>query len=173
MGFPFFKPVHRKGYDIAVLLHGDVQYAPEKIPELIKPLLRDKADLVMGSRMRGHPLKGGMPFWKFLGNKFLTAVENLVLCMNLSEYHSGFRAYSLKALKKVPYRRLTNDFHFDTQILIEFKKRALRIKEIPIPTHYGPESHQVNFLTSLRYGFSILTTLWAYLYKPGSNSLGY
>jgi glycosyltransferase involved in cell wall biosynthesis len=153
----------RKGYGIVVLLHGDVQYAPEKIPELIRPLLRNEADLVMGSRMRGHPLQGGMPLWKFLGNKFLTAMENLVLGMGLSEYHSGFRAYSLEALKKVPYRRLTNDFHFDTQILIEFKKRGLRIREIPIPTHYGPESHQVNFLTSLRYGVYILMTLLDYL----------
>ena len=149
-------------YDIVVMLHGDVQYAPEKIPELIAPLLSGEADMVFGSRMTGEPLKGGMPWWKFLGNKFLTFVENQVLELNLSEYHSGFRAYSLAALKQIPFNHCTDDFHFDTEILIQFKVRGLRIREIPIPTHYGPESHQVGFLTSIRYGFGILRALWNY-----------
>ena len=110
----------KKGYDVVVLLHGDVQYAPEKIPQLIRPILQGKADLAMGSRMLGRPLRGGMPLWKYLGNKFLTAVENAALGLKLSEYHSGFRAYSINALRQVPYRKLTDDFHFDTEILIEF-----------------------------------------------------
>ena len=161
-----------KGYDIVVVLHGDVQYAPEHIPDLIQPILEGQADMVFGSRMTGHPLQGGMPLYKFLGNKFLTAIENWVLGMQLSEYHSGFRAYSREALNKVRFERCTDDFHFDTEILIQFKERGLRIAEIPIPTHYGPESHQVGFWTSVRYGFGILVSLLEYrLHK--SRMLGF
>jgi hypothetical protein len=118
--------------------------------------------------MTDHPLQGGMPLYKFLGNKFLTAIENWALGMNLSEYHSGFRAYSCEALNKVRFERCTDDFHFDTDILIQFKDKGLRIAEIPIPTHYGPESHQVGFGTSVRYGFGILIGLLEYrLHKSG------
>src|SRR3989475_7220588 len=151
-----------KGYDIVVVLHGDVQYAPEHIPDLIQPILEEQADMTFGSRMTGHPLQGGMPLYKFLGNKVLTAIENLALGLNLSEYHSGFRAYSCAALNKVRFERCTDDFHFDTDILIQFKDKGLRIVEIPIPTHYGPESHQVGFLTSVRYGLGILVSLLEY-----------
>ena len=127
-----------------------------------QPLLDGQADLVFGSRMTGHPLQGGMPLYKFLGNKFLTAIENWALGMNLSEYHSGFRAYSCAALNKVPFERCTDDFHFDTEILIQFKEKGMRIAEIPVPTHYGPESHQVGFWTSVRYGLGILASLLEY-----------
>jgi len=151
-----------QGYDIVVVLHGDVQYAPEHIPDLIQPILDGQADLVFGSRMTDHPLQGGMPLYKFLGNKFLTAIENWVLGMHLSEYHSGFRAYSCAALNNVRFERCTDDFHFDTDILIQFKDKGLRIAEIPIPTHYGPESHQVGFWTAVRYGFGILISLLEY-----------
>ena len=157
-----------KGYDIVVVLHGDVQYAPERIPDLIQPILEGQADMAFGSRMTDHPLQGGMPLYKFLGNKFLTAIENWALGMNLSEYHSGFRAYSCAALNKVRFERCTNDFHFDTEILIQFKDKGLRIVEIAIPTHYGPESHQVGFGTSVRYGLGILGSLLEYrLHKSG------
>jgi len=151
-----------RGYDLVVVLHGDVQYAPERIPDLIQPILEGQADMVFGSRMTGHPLQGGMPLYKFLGNKFLTAIENWVLGLNLSEYHSGFRAYSCAALNRVRFERCTDDFHFDTEILIQFKERGLRIAEIPIPTHYGPESHQVGFGTAVRYGLGILVSLLEY-----------
>lgn len=155
----------KKHYDVVVLLHGDVQYAPEKIPTLIKPILNGEADVTMGSRMMGRPIKGGMPIWKFMGNKILTGVANLVLGLRLTEYHSGFRAYNVDKLKKISLNKLTDDFHFDTEILIEFKKRGFKIMEIPIPTHYGPESHQVGFKTSVRYGLSILRTLAKYLIR--------
>jgi len=150
------------GYDLVVVLHGDVQYAPEHIPDLIQPILDGQADLVFGSRMTDHPLQGGMPLYKFLGNKFLTTLENWALGMQLSEYHSGFRAYSCAALNNVRFERCTDDFHFDTEILIQFKDKGLRIAEIPIPTHYGPESHQVGFWTSARYGLGILVSLLEY-----------
>jgi len=151
-----------KNYDIVVMLHGDVQYAPEKIPDLIEPLINDEADMTFGSRMTGHPLKGGMPLWKFIANKFLTYIENKALGLNLSEYHSGFRAYSVKALKRVPFIMCTDNFHFDTEILIQFKEHGFRIKEVPIPTHYGPESHKVSFLSGVRYGLGIIKTLIEY-----------
>lgn len=151
-----------RGYDIAVVLHGDVQYAPERIPDVLQPILDGEADMVFGSRMTDHPLRGGMPLYKFLGNKFLTAIENWTLGMQLSEYHSGFRAYSCEALKQVPFERCTDQFHFDTQILIQFNERGLRIRETPIPTHYGPESRQVGFWTSVRYSLGILHSLLEY-----------
>lgn len=166
-----YKYAMKRGYDIIVMLHGDVQYAPERIPQLIAPLRSGEADMVFGSRMTGTPLAGGMPWWKFAGNKFLTRIENKVLGLNLSEYHSGFRAYSVAALRKIPFTRCTDDFHFDTEILIQFKEKKLRIQEIAIPTHYGPESHQVGFFTSLRYGFGILRTLYDYhRFKSGCKS---
>lgn len=152
-----------RNYDIVVMLHGDVQYAPEYIPDLLEPLVNNKADMTFGSRMKGNPLKGGMPLWKFIANKFLTFLENIVLGLKLSEYHSGFRAYTIRSLKMVPFSLCTNDFHFDTDILIQFKERGLRIKEVPIPTHYGPESHKVGFWLGVRYGLGIILTLIEYM----------
>jgi glycosyltransferase involved in cell wall biosynthesis len=161
-----------RGLDIVVMLHGDVQYAPEKIPDLIEPLLKDEADMVMGSRMLQAPLKGGMPIWKYCGNRFLTWMQNKALKTNLSEFHSGFRAYNVNVLKQLPLKELTNEFHFDTEIVIQFLSKGLRIKEVPIPTHYGPESHQVGFGESVRYGINILKTLFEYkIHKMSSLSL--
>lgn len=157
-----------RGYDIVVVLHGDVQYAPERIPDLLQPILDGQADLVFGSRMTGRPLQGGMPLYKFVANKGLTAIENWALGMRISEYHSGFRAYACGALRQVPFERCTDHFHFDTQILIQFKEKGMRIVEVPVPTHYGPESHQVGFWTGLRYGLGILRSLVEYRwYKAG------
>lgn len=147
------------GFDVVVLLHGDGQYAPEKLPHIIRPLLNKQADACFGSRMmtRGRALKGGMPFYKYAGNRILTAFENRVLGMNLTEFHSGYRAYSVHALKRVPFRYNTNDFHFDSEIIIQFHLKGLRIKEIPIPTFYGDEICHVN---GVGYAWHIfLTTL--------------
>lgn len=152
-------------FDIVVMLHGDAQYAPEKIAYLLEPLELGKADMVFGSRMKGNPLKGGMPLWKFLGNKFLTKIENLFLGLNLSEYHSGFRLYSTSALKKVPFKKCSDDFHFDTDIIIQFKIAGLRIAERPIPTYYGKEKCNVKYGS---YGLNILKSLLQYwLHKMG------
>ena len=154
-----YKYAIKKGYDIVVLLHGDGQYAPEELSKLLKPLEEDKVDMVFGSRMRGRPLKGGMPLHKFIGNKILTLIENLFLGLNLSEYHSGYRLYNCHALKQVPFDRCSNDFHFDTDILIQFKIKKLKIAEIPIPTHYGKEISYVNIF---KYGSSILWSVVSY-----------
>lgn len=149
-----------KGYDVVVMLHGDAQYAPEKIAYLLEPFERGEADMVFGSRIAGLPLKGGMPLHRFLGNKFLTAVENYVLDWNLSEYHSGFRVFSCAALRLIPFHLCSDDYHFDTEILVQFKLKRLRVVERPIPTHYGNERSYVNVW---RYGLQVLYTMAEYL----------
>ena len=155
----------KNGFDILALLHGDNQYDPRCLPYLLKPLIDDKADFVFGSRMVGHPLKGGMPLYKFLGNKFLTSVENLMLGMNLSEYHSGYRLFNCHALKKVPFNRLSNDFHFDTELIIQFKKAGIRFAELPIPTFYGDE---ISHVKVIKYGFNVIKAVIEYkLHEAG------
>ncbi|MEE9185570.1 MAG: glycosyltransferase family 2 protein [Candidatus Binatia bacterium] len=149
-----------KGYDVVVMLHGDAQYAPEKISYLLEPLENDEADMVFGSRIAGLPLRGGMPLHRFLGNKFLTAIQNYVLDWNLSEYHSGFRVFSCAALRQIPFDTCSDYYHFDTEILVQFKLKGLRVVERPIPTHYGSERSYVNVW---RYGLDVLYTLVEYL----------
>jgi glycosyltransferase involved in cell wall biosynthesis len=133
-------------FDFVAMVHGDGQYAPEKLPELVQPLLRGEADAVFGSRMmtRFGALKGGMPLYKYVGNKILTTMQNALLGSDLSEFHSGYRIYSVKALACVPFQLNSNDFHFDTEIIIQFLNAGLRIKEIAIPTYYGDEISRVN-----------------------------
>ena len=153
------------GFDIVVMLHGDAQYAPEKIPHLLEPLEKGEADMVFGSRIAGLPLKGGMPLYKFLGNKFLTWVENRVLGMELTEFHSGFRAFRCDALARLPFERCSDDYHFDTDIIIQFKIKGLRIAERPIPTYYGDERCYVNVYS---YGLRVLGSVTEYwLWKQG------
>src|SRR4051812_26000797 len=135
-----------RGLDIVVLLHGDGQYAPEVMQELLTPLEKGEADMVMGSRMmvKGAALKGNMPMYKYVGNKILTWVENSLIGTRFTEFHSGYRAYSVHALRKIPLGRLTYNWHFDTQIVVEFVKKGFKIKEVPIPTYYGDEICHVN-----------------------------
>lgn len=155
----------RKRFDILALLHGDNQYDPRCLPYLLKPLIEGKADFVFGSRMVGHPLKGGMPLYKFLGNKSLTFLENLLLGMGLSEYHSGYRLFNCHSLKKIPFERLSNDFHFDTEIIIQFKKAGIRIAELPIPTFYGDE---ISHVKVIKYGFNVMKAVIEYrLHEAG------
>jgi len=147
-------------FDIVVMVHGDAQYPSEYIPQLIKPIKENKAEFVFGSRMTGHPLKGGMPLHKYLGNKFLTFIENLILKTKLSEFHSGFRAYSVKALKEIPFNYNSDDFHFDSEIIIQLVSAKEKIAEITIPTVYGYEKSHVNVF---RYGLNILKILGEYI----------
>lgn len=145
------------GFDAVALVHGDGQYAPEKLPELLKPVLDGEADACFGSRMMetGAALKHGMPLYKYVGNKILTKFQNMMLDANLSEFHSGYRIYSVNALKKVPFRYNTNDFHFDTEIIIQFLMAGFRIKELPIPTYYGDEICYVNGLAYAWHVFRV------------------
>ena len=142
------------GFDIVALIHGDGQYAPEKLPALLRPLIRGEADAVLGSRMidKRAARRGGMPFYKWIGNQILTAFQNRILGTHLSEFHSGYRVYSTKALAQIPFEKNTNDFHFDTEIIIQFVLKKLRIVELPIPTFYGDEICYVN---GLRYAWNI------------------
>jgi len=139
----------RHGFDFVVLLHGDGQYAPESIPTLLQPLVDGSADAVFGSRMLvpGAARRGGMPLYKFFGNKVLSWSQNRLLGTRLSEFHSGFRAYRVAALAKIPFRYNSNVFHFDTEIIIQLLRGGFRIVEEPIPTYYGDEICRVNGLS--------------------------
>ncbi|WEX75618.1 glycosyltransferase family 2 protein [Sinorhizobium numidicum] len=147
-----------QGAEIAALLHADGQYAPELLPRLLTPLERDEADVVIGSRMleRGA-LKGGMPLYKYIANKALTAVENLAYGLRVSEYHSGYMLYSRKCLQTIPFVRLSDTFHFDGEMIMMAGKRKLRIKEIAIPTRYADEK---SHLKPVQYGFDVLKIIW-------------
>jgi glycosyltransferase involved in cell wall biosynthesis len=141
-----YKYAIERGLDIVVLLHGDGQYAPEVMQDLLTPLETGEADMVMGSRMmvKGAALRGNMPMYKYLGNKVLTFMENWLIGTRLSEFHSGYRAYSVHALRNIPLDEMTHNWHFDTQIILQFLKRGYRTKEVPIPTYYGDEICRVN-----------------------------
>jgi len=136
------------GFDFVALVHGDGQYAPECLPELLAPMKNGEAGAVFGSRMmtRGGALKGGMPLYKFVGNKILTWFENRTLRTSLSEFHSGYRVYRVDALRRIPFHLNTRDFHFDTEIIIQFVIARIPILELPIPTYYGDEISHVNGL---------------------------
>jgi glycosyltransferase involved in cell wall biosynthesis len=141
-----YKYAITRGLDIVVLLHGDGQYAPEVMQDLLTPLETGQAEMVMGSRMLvpGAARKGNMPLYKFVGNRILTSIENRLAGTRLSEFHSGYRAYAVQALRQIPLDAMTTNWHFDTQIIIEFLKRGFRIAEVPIPTYYGDEICRVN-----------------------------
>jgi len=151
-----------KGFDIVVLLHGDGQYAPEILAQLYRPLVNGEADAVFGSRMMrtyGGPLKGGMPLYKYAGNRILTILENRALGLNLTEFHSGYRAYNLHALAQIDFSRMTDDFHFDTEIIVKLHHQAMRIHEVPIPTYYGTELCNVD---GLKYARDVVRSVWRY-----------
>lgn len=145
-------------FDLVALLHGDGQYAPEKLPDLLAPFFEGKVDAVFGSRMihKADALKGGMPKYKWLGNQILTRFQNAMLGTQLSEFHSGYRVYATEALRKIPFERNSNDFHFDTDIIIQLHLASLTIKEIPIPTFYGNEICHVN---GIQYAWNIFRTM--------------
>ena len=135
-----------QGLDFVVLLHGDGQYAPEVMQDLLAPLEQGRAEMVMGSRMLvpGAARRGRMPLYKYLGNRVLTTEQNMLVGTRFSEFHSGYRAYSVRALQTIDLDRLTTNWHFDTQIILEFLKRGYRVEETPIPTYYGDEICHVN-----------------------------
>ncbi len=145
----------KKGFDVVVLLHGDGQYAPEYLGQMIEPILGGEADVVLGSRMihRLDALKGRMPLYKWVGNHVLTFIQNRLMRTRLSEFHTGYRAYSVPALVSVPFEHNSNYFDFDTDIIIQMLQTQKNIREIPIPTFYGDEISRVN---SIKYGIRII-----------------
>ena len=140
-------------FDYVILLHGDGQYAPEYLPQIVLALADGSADAVIASRMikRMDALRGHMPLYKWLGNQVLTGIENRMLGSDLSEFHSGYRAYKVDALRSVPFQLNSNDFHFDTELLIQLIRTGRKIVEIPVPTFYGDEISHVN---GMKYAFN-------------------
>jgi glycosyltransferase involved in cell wall biosynthesis len=144
-----------KNLDLVVLLHGDGQYAPEYLPQMVEPIVSGRADVVFGSRMitQGGARQGGMPLYKFVGNKILTTLQNRLAKVSLTEWHSGYRAYSVTALRKINFLKNSDYFDFDSQIILQMIGARQRIVEIEIPTFYGDEISRVN---GIRYGIKIL-----------------
>ena len=158
-----YRTALERGADIVVMVHPDHQYDPRVIPDLIETLRRTGADAVFGSRMLGgQPIQGGMPKWKYLGNILLTAIENSTFLIYLTEYHSGFRAYTRRYLEAVNFEANSDGFVFDTEIIAQGMAQRLTIREIPIETRYFDEASQVGFWRGTRYGLAILKTMIFY-----------
>lgn len=148
--------------DIIVMVHPDYQYDAKLAGVLCEPIVGGRADIMLGSRIqtRNQVLAGGMPLYKYFANRFLTLIENLAMGLNLSEYHTGFRAFKADVLRKIPYDEFSDDFIFDQQILISALSHGFNISEIPVPCKYFPEASSINFKRSSKYG---LLTLWTVL----------
>jgi len=154
----------REGADLVVMVHPDYQYDPRLLPEIVRPLREGAADVVLGSRLKGGgALAGGMPWWKYLANRFLTGLENLAFGLALSEYHTGYRAYRREVLEAVAFPANSDRFIFDQEILAQVVAAGFRIVEVPVPTRYFPEASSAGFWASTRYGFGILWLLARYL----------
>lgn len=153
------------GADIVVMIHPDYQYDSTLTEDIIKPILNGRFDIMLGSRIRTRQeaLAGGMPLYKYLSNRFLTAIENIVLGQNLSEYHTGFRAFSKEVLQKLPFHKFSDDFVFDQDILISAIYSGYKIGEIAAPVRYFPEASSINFRRSAKYGLTILVVLIKYI----------
>jgi glycosyltransferase involved in cell wall biosynthesis len=144
------------GADVVVMLHPDYQYDATRIPALIEPIVAGRADLMLGSRFLGDPLAGGMPRWKYVSNRFLTGLENRVFGLRLSEYHTGFRAYSRRLLEAIPYHRNSDDFVFDQELVAQAVAAGFAVGEIAVPTRYFAEASSVGLRRSIVYGLATL-----------------
>lgn len=167
-----------QGFDAVALLHGDGQYAPERLDDLVRPIVTGECDAVFGSRMmkKRDALKGDMPLYKWIGNQVLTFLQNRILGASLTEFHSGYRAYSTEALASIPFKYNSDYFDFDTDIIIQLLLKRKRILEVPIPTFYGDEISRVN---EIRYGIKILLSSiqsriqkWGVFYHPKFDTEG-
>jgi glycosyltransferase involved in cell wall biosynthesis len=155
----------QQGAQVVVMLHPDGQYDPRILGQMVDAVRSGAGDIVLGSRflMPGQAKAGGMPWWKRISNRFLTFCENLVLGQHLSEYHTGYRAYSRAFLETIPFLRNSNDFVFDTQVLIQAAAFGFRIAEVPVSTRYFAEASSVNLRVSTVYGLSTMLYLGRYL----------
>lgn len=155
-----------RGADVIVMVHPDWQYDATKIPAMAEPIIKGEKDIMMGSRILGGKrgtIAGGMPIYKFISNRFLTLIENLVFGLKLSEYHTGFRAYSRKVLETIPFESNSDDFVFDTEVLAEVSMCGFRTGEVAVPCRYFKEASEINFWRSSVYGFSTLLVCLKYL----------
>lgn len=156
------------GADIIVMLHPDNQYDPRLIPNIVLPIKEGQADAVLASRFirdpyDGGPLKGGMPIYKIIGNRLLTWFQNACMGTYFNEFHTGYRAFSRKALESVKWELDSNDFIFDNEIIVQMVIKRIRFKEIPVLTKYFKEASSVNFIRSVKYGFGILKNCIKYI----------
>jgi glycosyltransferase involved in cell wall biosynthesis len=149
------------GADIVVMIHPDYQYDSRIIPHAVSIIELGICDVVLGSRVRARAeaLAGGMPWWKYIANRGLTAFENFALGQNLGDFHSGFRVYRREVLERVPFERNSDDFVFDTQFLVQAVHLGFRLGDIPVPVRYFKEASSINFMRSLRYGLTTVGTV--------------
>lgn len=159
-----YREALKAGAEIIVMVHPDYQYDPTLLPKVIQPIERGEADVVLGSRLLGgDPMKQGMPWWKYVSNRFLTGLENAIFGLRLAEYHTGYRAYRREALEIVNLEMNSDNFIFDQEIMAQFVAAGLRVAEVPVPTRYFPAASSASFVQSSIYGLSILWLLARYL----------
>jgi len=150
--------------DIIIMLHPDYQYSPKLIPAMASMIALGGYDVVLASRILGRgALKGGMPLYKYIANRILTFIENILLNQKLTEYHTGYRAYSRKVLETIPFMKNSDDFIFDNEILVQIRYFNFNIAEISCPSKYFPEASSINFRRSVKYGFGVLATSFKYI----------
>ena len=159
----------RAGAEIVVMVHPDYQYDPRLVPQIIAPIVSDRADVVLGSRLKeGSALTQGMPWWKYFANRFLTGLENRAFSLSLSEYHTGYRAFRREVLETVNFPANSDGFVFDQEIIAQVVAAKFRITEIAVPTRYFPEASSASFFASVGYGLRILSVLfWFTLNQRG------
>jgi glycosyltransferase involved in cell wall biosynthesis len=161
-----YREALRLGADVVVMMHPDYQYSPRLVTAMASMIVSGHYDVVLGSRiLGGDAMKGGMPLYKYVANRFLTFVENLALGVKLSEYHTGFRAYSREVLEALPLEKNSNDFVFDNEILAQAVHFGFRIGEISCPTRYFADASSINFPRSVQYGIGVLSTSAKFLLK--------
>lgn len=160
-----YREALKRGAEVVVMIHPDYQYDAKLTEYLVKPVQEKVFDIMLGSRIRSRSeaLEGGMPYYKYVSNRLLTFIENIILGLTLSEYHTGFRAFSSRVLKTLPFEKFSDDFVFDQQILIAAAKADFKIGEIAVPVRYFPEASSINFSRSTKYGIMIILTLFLYL----------
>ena len=160
-----YKTALEMSADIIVMVHPDYQYDPRLVPFLVGLIEQDICDVMFANRIRTRKeaLKGGMPCYKYFFNRFLTIIENIILGLNLGEYHTGYRAYSRKVLESINFEANSDDFVFDQHIVVQIALAGFRIGDIPVPTKYFPEASSINFKRSVKYGFGILWILVKYI----------
>ena len=164
-----YREALKAGADVVVMVHPDYQYDPTLVPQMIEPIERGQADIVLGSRLKsGTALAQGMPWWKFVANRFLTWLENRVFRLSLSEYHTGYRAFRREVLETVNFTANSDGFVFDQEIIAQAVAARFRLAEIAVPTRYFAEASSASFLDSTVYGLRILGVLfWYLMHKTG------
>ena len=159
-----YREALKAGADIVVMVHPDYQYDPTLLPQIIQPIIDNQADVVLGSRLMGSsPMAQGMPWWKYISNRFLTELENQVFGLKLSEYHTGYRAFRREVLEQVNVEMNSDAFIFDQEIMAQIVEIKMRITEVAVPTRYFAQASSASFVQSSIYGLSILTLLARYL----------